>query len=129
MNATTNTTSATIQQLAAAYVPQSFTRKDLRGNWKSTCDFELPRSRVLRISTHKTDSGKLVTSASVHERKGGFETFVMFQDYHQNLIVQKVRVTEKAVSEQQTRALREFLPSVREAVNAQYGFTAEELAA
>lgn len=91
-------------------IPQTYLRRKTYGDksWtaKSYEDFELNgRTARLEIGTWKNDSGKLVTMASVGFVKGDIVTTAIFIDFSARLEVSQARCTEKAISEQQTRAV------------------------
>jgi hypothetical protein len=90
--------------------PQTYLRRKTYGDksWtaKTVETFELNgRMAQLDVSTGKTDSGKIVTSASIGFIKGDIVTTAIFSDFFVRLEVSSVRCTEKAVSEQQARAV------------------------
>ena len=67
---------------------QTKINRDLHGAWQGNTRIMLDDKTVLRLSTHKTFNGALVTSASVHHLTGdGGETHLMFGDFHKNVIV------------------------------------------
>lgn len=93
--------------------PQTFIRRKQYGDksWKAnTCqEFELNgRVAQLDIGTFKNDRGQIVTSASVGFVDGNVVTTRIFGDFYRTLEVSKVRCTEKAVSDQQARAVANF---------------------
>jgi len=79
--------------------------KDCRGNWSVSEDIPLLDDRALRISTHKTSNGSLVTSATVGIVGPGTFSFVMFQDFSKRVLVTRhPRITGKIVDAQQAQA-------------------------
>lgn len=65
--------------------------------------------RFLKVTTHKTDRGELVTSATLCKKEdGGGFSFVVFQDYSKTVIRSKSRCTEKNVEVQQQTALNDL---------------------
>lgn len=93
--------------------PQTFIRRKQYGDksWKANTfqDFELNgRTARLDIGTFKNDRGQLVTSASIGFVNGDVVTTALFSDFYRTLEVSQVRCTEKAVSEQQARAVARF---------------------
>lgn len=98
------------------------TRKGVYG-WSTTSSFELTENRLLKVTTMKRSNGRLTTTAQVVRVDGGFEVYTPFSDYSTMLLSESpARVTEKAVEEQQVRALSAavMLP-VFFAVIKQYG--------
>jgi len=84
---------------------------------KTTEEFELNgRTAQLVVSTTKNDNGVLTTSASVGFVTGpGIVTTEIFGDYFAWIERTKTRCTEKAVSEQQARAVANW-PIMKAAV-------------
>jgi hypothetical protein len=84
---------------------------------KTTEEFELNgRTAQLVVSTTKNDNGVLTTSASVGFVTGpGIVTTAIFSDYFAWIERTKTRCTEKAVSEQQARAVANW-PIMKAAV-------------
>lgn len=78
--------------------------------WEAKTDFNISGGkydgRQIRLSTYKGNSG-LYTSAQVMDIKpNGTFSFVLFQDPSKTIVrPEKVRVNEKAVTEQHARAL------------------------
>lgn len=94
--------------------------RDLHGSWQANTRIMLDEKRVLCISTHKTFSKALVTSASIHKlNDDGFESHMMFQDFHKIMIATKVRVTENNVKAQHDAALL-MLDSLKNEVSEYY---------
>jgi hypothetical protein len=90
-------------------------RKDARGNWRAETNVENFNGYDWRISTVKTYSGNLVSSAqggkSEDTGSRGVRMFMytMYQDPHHTLEVSKPkRLTDKVVSEQHDKALAKF---------------------
>lgn len=71
--------------------------------WRAEDTYEMHGARRLRISTHKTFSGRYVTVASSHVIEGHFETFVMYVDFYATLEKSEMRGTEKNVLAQHQR--------------------------
>jgi len=93
--------------------PQTYLRRKQYGDksWKANSieDFDLNgRTARLDVSTFKNDRGQLVTSASIGFVSGQMVTTAIFSDFYRTLEVSKVRCTEKAVSEQQARAVAQW---------------------
>jgi hypothetical protein len=93
--------------------PQTYLRRKQYGDksWKANSieDFDLNgRLARLDVSTFKNDRGQLVTSASIGFVNGQVVTTAIFSDFYRTLEVSKVRCTEKAVSEQQARAVAQW---------------------
>lgn len=96
------------------------TTRDLHGSWQANTRIMLDDTRVLCVSTHKTFSNALVTSASIHKlNDDGFESHTMFRDFNKIMIATKVRVTENAVKAQHDAALL-MLDSLKNEVNEYY---------
>jgi|LakMenEpi03Aug12_release.lakeMendotaPanAssembly.Ray.scaffolds.fasta_scaffold163132_6 hypothetical protein len=99
---------------------QTKINRDLRGAWQANSRIMLDDKTVLCISTHKTFSGALVTSAAVnHLTDDGFESHTMFGDFHKIIIANKVRVTESAVKAQHDAALL-VLDSIKDEIATFY---------
>ena len=80
--------------------------RDLHGAWQANTRVMLDDKNALRISTHKVSSGALVTSAThVTCDDNGFESFIVYQNFHKLVIVKRVRVTESNVKAQHDAAL------------------------
>lgn len=79
--------------------------KEKGGSWHAQNDFELGDNRILRISTYKTMSGTLVSTANVHLIEGSAMVHCMGKDFNKRLFVERVRCTSKAVAEQHSKAL------------------------
>lgn len=93
--------------------PQTYIRRKSYGDksWgaKSFEDFELNnRTARLEVSTYKNDRGQLVTLASIGFVKGEIVTFTVFSDWSRRLESRVARCTDKAVSEQQARAVAQW---------------------
>jgi hypothetical protein len=91
-------------------IPQTYLRRKSYGDksWtaKSYEDFELNgRTARLDVSTWKNDRGQLITMANIGFVNGQVVTTAIFSDFSARLEVSQVRCTEKAVSEQQARAV------------------------
>ena len=91
--------------------PTTYMRRKAYGDksWtaKTAEEFELNgRTAQLVVSTTKNDNGVLTTSASIGFVTGpGIVTTAIFSDYFAWIERTKTRCTEKAVSEQQARAV------------------------
>lgn len=90
-------------------------RKDMRGNWLAETNIDNFDGHDWRLSTIKTYSGKVISSAQGGKTeptgsKGvSMFTYTMYQDPHHTLEVsQPKRLTEKAVTEQHDKALAKF---------------------
>jgi len=75
--------------------------------WTANSEVELDGNRRIRFTTMKRHSGKLTTTAqSLNDNGNGALTFVVFRDYHKNVLTtDPKRVTEKVVLEQHNKAL------------------------
>ena len=104
---------------ANIHTPKTFIAKG-RDGWKAQSTIDLGNGRQLQISTSKTYSGALVSSALVGKVEGGFFSFMMYQDFQKRIIARKVRVTDKAVEAQHAEALGQ-LSEILAAVRIQYG--------
>jgi hypothetical protein len=88
-------------------------RKDPRGNWRAETKVKDFNNYDWKITTIKTSSGNLLTSAQggKYEQGNGYTTFkfVVFQDPNHTLEVSKPsRLTEKVVAEQHAKGLVKF---------------------
>lgn len=90
--------------------------------WLAESEVELFDKKVLRVSTMKRSSGRLVTMAQAMEDNGnGMVSFIMFQDFNQTLETSSPKkVTEKAVREQQAKVMANIESAVA-AAKAYYG--------
>jgi hypothetical protein len=79
--------------------------RDLRGAWQGQSFVPLENNRAVRLSTLKTHSGAIVSSATVVTMETMGFVYQPFSDYHKRLIVSNVRATEKAVMDQHEKAL------------------------
>ena len=83
------------------------------GGWTAEDHFSLPNNYQLHITTSKQFNGQLLTSALVGrvEHREGYSSF-MYKlglggggDYYRKLLATDIRVTEKAVRDQQVAAI------------------------
>jgi hypothetical protein len=73
--------------------------------------------RYLRVSTSKRSNGSVSTVATVIKREGGFDTYIVFQDFSKTIASNKfARVTEKVIKAQQEAALAGIAAVAQEAV-------------
>jgi hypothetical protein len=96
-------------------VGETYVRKDMRNNWKAETNIDNFNGYDWRVSTIKTYSGKLITSAQGGKTEPtgtkGYEIFkyTMYEDPNYTLEVSTPkRLTEKLVSEQHDKALAKF---------------------
>ncbi len=96
-------------------VGETYIRKDMRNNWKAETNVDDFNGYDWRISTIKTYSGKLISSAQGGKTEPtgtkGYEIFkyTMYEDPNYTLEVSTPkRLTEKLVSEQHDKALAKF---------------------
>jgi flagellin-specific chaperone FliS len=96
-------------------VGQTYIRKDMRNNWKAETNVDNFNDYDWRVSTIKTYSGKLISSAQGGKTEAtGSKGIVMFkytmyEDPNYTLEVsQPSRLTEKVVTEQHEKALAKF---------------------
>ena len=96
-------------------VGETYIRKDMRGNWKAETNVDNFNDYDWRISTIKTYSGNLISSAQGGKTQStGTKGIVMFkytmyEDPNYTLEVSKPsRLTEKVVTEQHEKALAKF---------------------
>jgi hypothetical protein len=96
-------------------VGETYIRKDMRNNWKAETNVDNFNGYDWRLSTIKTYSGKLVSSAQGGKTEPtgtkGYEIFkyTMYEDPNYTLEVSTPkRLTEKLVSEQHDKALAKF---------------------
>lgn len=88
---------------------ETIIKRDTHNNWRAVTDHDMGEDRVLRISTYKSGTGDLLTTASVqHRTKQGFLVFAIFKDYNKVLAREKVRCTAKNVEAQHNKALEQF---------------------
>lgn len=92
--------------------------------WTAESEVELGGNRLIRFTTMKRSSGKLITSAqSLQDNGRGALTFIMFQDFNKCVLSSDPkRVTEKVVLEQHNKALELQNDIVTEAKSF-YGIT------
>jgi hypothetical protein len=90
-------------------------RKDMRGNWRAETNIDNFNGYDWRLSTVKTYSGNLVSSAQGGKTEAtgskGIKMFIyaMYQDPNHTLEVSKPkRLTDKVVTEQHEKALAKF---------------------
>ena len=90
-------------------------RKDMRGNWRAETNIDNFNGYDWRLSTIKTYSGNLVSSAQGGKTEAtgskGIKMFIyaMYQDPNHTLEVSKPkRLTDKVVTEQHEKALAKF---------------------
>jgi hypothetical protein len=76
-----------------------------RSGWQMESAIELADNRQLTVLTMKRHDGRLITSASVGVHDNGFICHRVHQDFSRRLIIESVRVTEKAVGTQHQQAL------------------------
>jgi hypothetical protein len=96
-------------------VGETYIRKDMRGNWKAETNVDNFNDYDWRVSTIKTYSGKLITSAQGGKTEPtgskGYEIFkyTPYEDPNYTLEVSSPkRLTEKVVSEQHVKGLAKF---------------------
>lgn len=124
---TTNQPTSTIgSESCNARAMQTTLRRDPRGAWQSETSMDIDASKVLVILTMKRSNGALVSTASVHQKDGGFLSHTFNRDYRVNLASRKVRVSESAVAVQHAEALG-MMDVVLASVQRHY--QAEEVAA
>lgn len=88
--------------------------------WKAETHIDLGNNRELHFTTMKRSNGVTVTNANVVRVSDGMCSFVVFQDYSEAILSEKLgRVTEKAVREQHQKALLR-LEEVKAKVRAHY---------
>ena len=103
-------------------------QKSVRGTWEAQDHIELGNDRVLRINTHKTSSGEVVTTATVQLRDGMFLSHRMFTDFSQRMMTAEIRCSEKNVAAQHAECMKK-LNELKEAVTAWYIAKGEALPA
>lgn len=101
--------------------PTTYLRRKSYGDksWgaKTAESFDLNgRTAQLEVSTFKNDYSQLVTFASVGFVKDNIVTTAIFSDFARRLEVAKVRCTERAISEQQARAVAQWADLKNEVV-------------
>lgn len=98
-------------------------RKDIRGNWAVSEDIDLPGAgnRSLRLSTHKTSSGQLVTSATVGTVDRSMFSYMMYTDFNKRVIISRpARVTGKVVDAQHLLAKELHMGTLMTEIIAHY---------
>ena len=94
--------------------------RNFRNNWEARSDIPLPSDRVLEVVTTKRSNGRLMTTATVTRRAGGFREHVVFQDFCKTIAVGDAsRITEKAVRLLHEGALQNIQP-VLDAIDLHY---------
>ena len=94
--------------------------KDIRGNWRDETSIPLEGKRRLKISTHKTHVGNMVTTATVAVADGMWETHAMYEDYSARWAISTPkRVTQKVVEEQHQSVMLQ-IEAIQAAVAAFY---------
>lgn len=90
-----------------------------RDGWYAESQFQMPEigeGRVLSIDTRKGERG-IYSAASIHVRKDGIVTFVIYGDYRRVLERNKeARCTEKSIAEMHARSLAQLDAIKAEAV-------------
>lgn len=98
--------------------------KNIRDGWQATTDFDLGNNRRLIVTTSKRYDKTLTTTATVHtvsETDGRkFLTHAIRRDYHKTFLVEKVRVTEKAVEAQHIQVLN-LVSHIKRQIAIHYG--------
>ncbi len=93
----------------AANIAPALASKNMRNEWGADQYVALMDGYSLRLATHKTFSGSLVTSATagklVKDDFGTMFTFAVCTDYSATIAANKVRVTEKAINAQHAAAI------------------------
>lgn len=84
--------------------------RNMRGDWSAENFIPMGIATKdgdfnLKISTHKTSSGTLVTSANAVRVQDGRIMWRPFTDFHKQVAQSRVRVTSKAVEAQHQTAL------------------------
>ena len=98
-------------------------QKDIRGNWHLSEDIPLQGAgnRVLRLSTHKTSSGQLVTSATVGTVDRGMFSYMMYTDFNKRVMATRpARITGKVVDAQHASAKECYLDALLLEIAAHY---------
>lgn len=96
--------------------------------WRAQTHIDLGAGRVLDVVTLKRSNGALVTTAQCGKTDGNFFSFVMFQDFSERVITETpARVTEKVVTDQHLRALRQ-LDAIKARCAAYYATKSTETA-
>jgi hypothetical protein len=89
-------------------IGSSNARRNMRGDLQAMQRILLSERLYIEVLTCKRYGGNLVTTARVWQYEGydvGFATTVMFQDWSQQLISNRVRCTIKAIEQQQAEGL------------------------
>ena len=101
--------------------------KDIRGNWYLSEDIPLAGNRTLRLSTHKTSSGQLATSATVGIVEGGMFSYMMYTDFNKRVVVTRPdRITAKVVDIQHSVAKECYMDILMAEIIAFYPETAKQ---
>lgn len=91
--------------------------KSMHGGWKAesraqigecTDNFNRPAVRVLKLTTLKTSSGHITSTARVYIVGNGFETTVFGGDYQKTILERAARATQKTIRDQHAEALPTF---------------------
>lgn len=95
---------------------KSTVSKEPRQGWTAITEFAVSDTRVLRISTSRTQRGAEVrTMASCLHLEGGYLVAVLFHDFRKCLqATPAARVTESAVRSQHARQLGAMEPLLEE---------------
>lgn len=82
------------------------TRRDIRGRLSVETRITLDGNRRLEIDTYKSESGPVVTYATVfHLKDDGSKIHAIFKDYSKTFAKEKIRATEKALRAQHDTVL------------------------
>ena len=82
----------------------TYIRKDSSGSWSATTHVDLTPELRLKLSTHKTFNGQVVTVATVVKVNGIHEIHALYKDFSRRLEGTKYpRITSKVVEEQHNR--------------------------
>lgn len=104
---------------------KTFTRKDIRNGWTATTNLDMPEAgerRFMQVRTSKRHDGSLTTTASVNQRNedGSGYIHAVFLDFYKTVATEKVRCTEKAVTEQHAKVL-EQIEQIKQRAADHYG--------
>jgi len=76
--------------------------------WSAETIVKFENNREMRISTHKTSSGQIVSSANVGINENGGWLWAPFSDFGKRLLVTKGKATEKYVTNQHNEAIKDL---------------------
>ena len=98
--------------------------KNIRNGWQAETRVDLDGVKVLTILTMKRSDKSLTTTATVQTRESlrgmSMLSFVMGTDYHQTVLKEDIRATEKSVAKQHETVLG-HLSTIKDRIAEHYG--------